>query len=103
MQEKRKCAIDLDHGELPDPVADVITLLLKRQDEMESQIKDLGITSTVIEANGLLTRKNEIKDISRKVREFKVIIQPQNSHYNKKSTLIPSKLIPPTQHLKHYI
>lgn len=63
MQEERKCAIDLDHGKLPDPVADVITLLLKRQDEMESQIKDLGITSTVMKANGLLTRKNEIEDI----------------------------------------
>ena len=30
---------------------------------MESQIKDLGITSTFMKANGLLTRKNEIEDI----------------------------------------
>ncbi len=42
VQEERKCAIDLDHGELPDPVAEVINLLLKRQDEMEAQIKATG-------------------------------------------------------------
>ncbi|MDO5836992.1 MAG: serine O-acetyltransferase [Methanobacterium sp.] len=63
VQEQRKCAIDLDHGELPDPVAEVITLLLKRQDEMEDQIKELGITSTVMKANGLLTRKTEMEEI----------------------------------------
>lgn len=63
VQEERKCAIDLDHGELPDPVAEVITLLLKRQDEMESQIKELGITSTVMKANGLLTQKTEMEEI----------------------------------------
>ncbi len=63
VQEERKCAIDLDHGELPDPVAEVINLLLKRQDEMEAQIKELGLTSDVMKTNGLLKRKSEMEEI----------------------------------------
>ncbi len=62
VQEDRKCAIDLDHGELPDPVAEVISLLLKRQDEMEKQIKELGISSEIMK-NGLLTKKSEMEEI----------------------------------------
>lgn len=63
VQEERKCAIDLDHGELPDPIAEVIDLLLKRQDEMEAQIKELGLTSDVMKTNGLLKRKSEMEEI----------------------------------------
>jgi serine O-acetyltransferase len=63
IQEDRKCAIDLDHGELPDPVAEVIDLLLKRQDEMESQIKKLGLSSELMKKNGLLSRKSEMEVI----------------------------------------
>ena len=37
VKEKRKCAIDLDHGELPDPVAEVIRLIMERQDDMEKE------------------------------------------------------------------
>ena len=63
VQEERKCAIDLDHGELPDPVAEVINMILKRQDEMEAQIKQMGITSDVIKTRGLINRKSEIEEI----------------------------------------
>jgi len=63
VQEERKCAIDLDHGQLPDPVAEVITILLKRQDEMEHQIRELGITSHVMKANGLINKKSEMEEI----------------------------------------
>jgi serine O-acetyltransferase len=63
VQEERKCAIDLDHGQLPDPVAEAITILLKRQDEMERQIRELGITSHVMKANGILSKKTEMEDI----------------------------------------
>lgn len=45
VQEKRKYAIDLDHDKLPDPVAEVITLILQGQDELEEQIKDLGFST----------------------------------------------------------
>ncbi|BDZ71213.1 hypothetical protein [Methanobacterium petrolearium] len=53
----------MDHGKLPDPVAEVITFLLKRQDELEIQIKELGITSQIMKSNGLLTRKTEMEEI----------------------------------------
>lgn len=63
VQEERKCAIDLEHGQLPDPVAEAINILLKRQDEMEQQIKELGITSHVMKTNGLLSKKTEVEEI----------------------------------------
>ena len=63
VQEKRKCAIDLDHGKLPDPVAEVITLILQRQDELESQIKELGISADIIKMNGFTTKKTEMEEI----------------------------------------
>ncbi|MCK9150668.1 serine O-acetyltransferase [Methanobacterium alcaliphilum] len=63
VQEDRKCAIDLDHGKLPDPVAEVIDLILKRQNEMESQIKELGYTSKIMKNNGLLIKKTEMEEI----------------------------------------
>jgi serine O-acetyltransferase len=62
VQEKRKCAIDLDHGKLPDPVAEVITLILQRQDELEEQIKELGLSADMIK-NEYLTKKTEIEEI----------------------------------------
>lgn len=62
VQEKRKCAIDLDHGKLPDPVAEVITLILQRQDELEEQIKELGFSADLIK-NEYLTKKTEIEEI----------------------------------------
>lgn len=63
VKEKRKCAIDLDHGELPDPVAEVITLILQRQDEIEKQIKALGLSTTTIKMNELFNKKEEIEEI----------------------------------------
>ncbi|MEN6329954.1 MAG: serine O-acetyltransferase [Methanobacteriaceae archaeon] len=63
VQEERKCAIDLEHGQLPDPVAEAITILLRRQDEMERQIRDLGITSQIMKANGLMNKKSEMEEI----------------------------------------
>ncbi|GAB6056659.1 serine O-acetyltransferase [Methanobacterium movens] len=41
VQEKRKCAIDLDHGKLPDPVAEVLQEIIKRQDELEKNLEKL--------------------------------------------------------------
>lgn len=63
VQEKRKCAIDLDHGQLPDPVAEAIRLILERQDEMERQIRQLGISADVLKMNGIMTRKSEMEEI----------------------------------------
>ena len=63
VQESRKCAIDLDHGQLPDPVAEIIRLLLQRQDELEKEIKDLGISTDIVKINGFLSKKSEIEEI----------------------------------------
>jgi len=63
VQESRKCAIDLDHGQLPDPVAEVIKLILQRQDELEKEMKDLGISTDIVKINGFLTKKSEIEEI----------------------------------------
>jgi serine O-acetyltransferase len=63
VKEERKCAIDLDHGELPDPVAEVIKLILERQDEMENQIRALGISTSTIKMNELFEKKSEMEEI----------------------------------------
>jgi serine O-acetyltransferase len=63
VQEKRKCAIDLDHGKLPDPVAEAIRLILERQDEMEKQIRELGISADILKMNGILERKTQTEEI----------------------------------------
>lgn len=62
VKEARKCAIDLDHGQLPDPIAEVIKLILERQDEMENQIRTLGL-STTTKPSELFKRKSEIEEI----------------------------------------
>ena len=63
VQESRKCAIDLDHGQLPDPVAEIIRLILQRQDELEKEIKDLGISTDIVKINSFLSKKSEIEEI----------------------------------------
>jgi serine O-acetyltransferase len=63
VQESRKCAIDLDHGQLPDPIAEVIRLILQRQDELEKEIKNVGISSDIVKINGFLSKKSEIEEI----------------------------------------
>lgn len=63
VQESRKCAIDLDHGQLPDPVAEVIKLILQRQDELEKEIKNIGISTDIVEINSFLSKKSEIEEI----------------------------------------
>jgi len=39
----KKLIADLEHGKLPDPVANAIKILLKRQDEIEDRLKRLEI------------------------------------------------------------
>jgi serine O-acetyltransferase len=63
VNEKRKCAIDLDHGELPDPVAEVIHLILDRQDEMDKELKALSISADIIKVNSFMSKKTEMEEI----------------------------------------
>jgi serine O-acetyltransferase len=43
--DHRKPLVDLEHGNLPDPVAEAIRFVLKEQDKLEERLKDLeGVT-----------------------------------------------------------
>ncbi|MEW6009733.1 MAG: serine O-acetyltransferase [Methanobacterium sp.] len=63
VQEMRKCAIDLEHGTLPDPVAEVIDFILKRQEEMENNIQKLGISSEIMKDNKFISKKTNLEEI----------------------------------------
>lgn len=63
VQESRKCAIDLDHGQLPDPVAEIIKLVLQRQDELEHEMKNLELTTDIAKLNNFLSKKSELEEI----------------------------------------
>jgi len=41
VREKRKCAMDLDHNQLPDPVNAVLKDIMKKQDQLEKEINEL--------------------------------------------------------------
>lgn len=55
--EDRRHSIDLEHGKLPDPVAKAISLVLKRQDDMEGRIRDLEALNSVMERHGLINKE----------------------------------------------
>jgi len=42
-EKHRKLTVDLEHGKLPDPVANAIKILLKRQERIENRLKRLEI------------------------------------------------------------
>ncbi|ABR54088.1 serine O-acetyltransferase [Methanococcus vannielii SB] len=47
VHENRKCAIDLDHGNLPDPISELLENMKKQQDSMENQLKILNLKQDV--------------------------------------------------------
>ena len=53
VEEHRKPVIDLEHGKLPDPVAEAVRLVLKKEEEIEKRVRELenleGITSRIDE------------------------------------------------------
>lgn len=63
IKEVRENVIDLNHAKLPDPVAEAITHILQRQDELERQIKAIGMSPSTITSDELKTKKSEIKEI----------------------------------------
>ncbi len=65
VEDRHKPLLDLEHGKLPDPVAEVIGLVLREQDELGERLKRLENLS------GLLVTEDEQKEIRRKlVKEF---------------------------------
>jgi len=61
VEEKRKPVSALEHGKLPDPVAEAIRLVLKEQDYLNERIKKLE------RASGIVADKDEFEETRRKI------------------------------------
>ena len=59
---KRKLALDFEHGNLPDPIADVVKIILKMQHELEERLK-------VIEKDHKIKAKGIFHDYEEKAAE----------------------------------
>jgi serine O-acetyltransferase len=65
VDEHHKPLLDLEHGNLPDPVADVIRLVLNEQSKLEERLKKIETTS------GIEVPRDELKQKIREVmKEF---------------------------------
>ena len=65
VQDRRESRPDLEHGKLPDPVAEAIRLVLKEQDKLENRLK------RVEDLSGLLVPEDELKELRQEVvKEF---------------------------------
>ncbi len=65
VSDQRKRILDLEHGKLPDPVAEAIRLVLKEQLKLEERIKKLE------SASGVPVAENELKEEREEVeKEF---------------------------------
>ena len=65
VDEHHKPLLDLEHGNLPDPVADIIRLVLNEQSKLEERLKKVETTS------GIEVPRDELKQKIREViREF---------------------------------
>ncbi len=63
--DRKKPMLDLEHGKLPDPVAEAIRLVLKEQDKLEERLRSLE------NASGIIVHKDELREKRKKVkREF---------------------------------
>ncbi len=63
--DRRKPITELEHGRLPDPVAEAIRLVLKEQDKLEERLKRLESSS------GIATPRDGLRERRRKIeREF---------------------------------
>lgn len=57
--ERKKSIADLEHGKLPDPVAEAIRLVLKEQEKLENRLKTLEETSQITVSEDRLRRQRE--------------------------------------------
>jgi len=65
VEDRHKPLTDLEHGKLPDPVAEVIRLVLREQDKLEERLERLEGSI------GVVVVKDELREIRREmVREF---------------------------------
>jgi serine O-acetyltransferase len=59
VKDSREHLIDLEHGKLPDPVAEAIRLVLKEQDRLEERLNRLESISGLIAAKDELRKERE--------------------------------------------
>jgi len=65
VEDRHKPLTDLEHGKLPDPVAEAVSLILREQEELGGRLKRLESLS------GLIVPEDELRDKKRElVREF---------------------------------
>jgi len=65
VEDRQKPLLDLEHGKLPDPVAEAIKLVLREQDRLEERLKRLESSS------GMVAPKDELRERRREIeREF---------------------------------
>jgi len=65
IEDRRKPLMELEHGKLPDPVAEVIRLVLREQGKLGARLKRLE------DSSGLEVPEDELRDLRREiVREF---------------------------------
>ena len=62
-EDRRKPLLDLEHGNLPDPIAEAIRLVLKEQDKLEERLKRLESSS------GIETPEDELREERRKIED----------------------------------
>ena len=62
VEDRHKPVIDLEHGKLPDPVAEAIRIVLKGQDKLEERLRRLETsTGVVVPPDELAERRREIE------------------------------------------
>ncbi len=60
-EDKREPLVDLEHGKLPDPVAEAIRLVLKEQDKLEERLSRLESISGLATRDELKKKREEIE------------------------------------------
>ena len=61
VEERRKPLMDLEHGKLPDPIAEAIKLVLKKQDKLEERLEKLESSSGIAAQDELSKEKGSLK------------------------------------------
>ena len=61
VEDRHKPLLDLEHGKLPDPVAEAIRLVLQEQEELGGRLKKLeNLSGLVVPEDGLREKRREI-------------------------------------------
>ncbi|MCK5641979.1 MAG: serine O-acetyltransferase [Gammaproteobacteria bacterium] len=62
VEDRRKPIVDLEHGILPDPVAEAIRLVLREQDKLEERLKTLeSLTGVAVSTDELREKRRKIE------------------------------------------